>query len=82
MVNGMPASELLGMLNRLFSEFDKLTKTYKVEKIKTIGDAYMGGSNITIRNPKHAESCCEMALAMIEATRKVSKEVGRNIQIR
>ena len=39
MANGMHACEVLNMLNRLFSEFDKLTKQFHVEKIKTIGSS-------------------------------------------
>lgn len=56
--------ELVNLLNQIFSEFDELAVKHGLEKIKTIGDAYLvvGG----LPNPRidHAEAIAEMALDM------------------
>jgi PAS domain S-box-containing protein len=74
--------ELVNLLNKIFSTFDKLADEYGLEKIKTIGDAYMvvGG----LPNPKadHAEAIANMALAMQAAMGKFQAEDDQNLQIR
>lgn len=74
--------ELVNLLNKIFSTFDKLADRYDLEKIKTIGDAYMvvGG----LPNPKadHAEAIARMALAMQEAMDEFKIEHDPNLQIR
>jgi len=59
--------EVVDMLNEIFSEFDHLAEKHGVEKIKTIGDAYMAVAGLPVRNPDHAEAICEFALDMQEA---------------
>jgi adenylate cyclase len=59
----VPPEKLVAMLNRIFSRFDELSVRYGVEKIKTIGDAYMACAGIPIPRPDHAEAVAEMALA-------------------
>ncbi|EMY61500.1 adenylate/guanylate cyclase catalytic domain protein [Leptospira terpstrae serovar Hualin str. LT 11-33 = ATCC 700639] len=46
----MNAEELVGELDTIFREFDRLCKTYRLEKIKTIGDAYMAVGGIPAEN--------------------------------
>jgi len=59
---GVSPTELVDMLNRLFSEFDELTELYGLEKIKTIGDAYMVAAGLPSPRPDHAEAIADMAL--------------------
>ena len=65
----LPAAEVVGLLDRLFSHFDTLTERYGLEKIKTIGDAYMVAAGIPIRRPDHARAIALLALDMVEAAR-------------
>jgi guanylate cyclase len=74
--------QLVAMLNRLFSRFDELSDRYGVEKIKTIGDAYMACAGIPIPRPDHAEAVAEMALAMRDAMEQYNQEFGSTLQIR
>ena len=60
----MSADELVELLNDVFSEFDKLSDRFGVEKIKTIGDCYMVAAGVPLARPDHAEVLAEMALAM------------------
>lgn len=66
----MPAAEVVAMLNSIFSLFDILAEEFSLEKIKTIGDAYMVVGNLPKPNSGHLESMADMALAMQEVFQK------------
>lgn len=55
------------MLNDIFSEFDHLAEKHGVEKIKTIGDAYMAVAGLPVNTPDHATAIVELALDMQDA---------------
>jgi guanylate cyclase len=74
--------QLVVMLNRLFSRFDELSGRFGVEKIKTIGDAYMACAGVPVARPDHAEAVADMALAMREALKEHNREFGSSLQIR
>ncbi len=57
------------LLNELFSSFDRIAEQLELEKIKTIGDAYMMVSGVPSIRPDHAEACANAAFEMIEAVR-------------
>jgi class 3 adenylate cyclase len=57
-------AEVVSLLNRIFSAFDQLTDKYELEKIKTIGDAYMLVSGLPVPRDDHLECLVEMALEM------------------
>jgi len=61
---GLTPQQVFSMLNRIFSSFDELAEKYGIEKIKTIGDAYMvaGGLNTTLTN--YSEAIADMAIDM------------------
>lgn len=56
--------DLVNFLNCIFSSFDLLAEKYNLEKIKTIGDAYMVAAGLPEPRPDHAEAIAEMALEM------------------
>lgn len=60
-----PADELVEQLNNIFSAFDHLADRYELEKIKTIGDAYMVAGGIPTIVPDHTERVARMALDML-----------------
>jgi class 3 adenylate cyclase len=62
----MPAERMVGELNDIFAAFDDITGQEGVEKIKTIGDAYMAVAGISSLQPDHAERCVRAALRMQE----------------
>lgn len=55
---------LIDLLNEVFSLFDRLAEQYGLEKIKTIGDAYMAVAGLPRPRRDHAEAAAAMALAM------------------
>ena len=77
-------SHLVKVLNNLFSAFDLETERYGVDRIKTIGDAYMaiGGLTRTPGAKDHAENAAELAFAMLRAVQRLIDEQGYPIQIR
>ncbi len=74
--------ELVNLLNQIFSTFDELAEQLGLEKIKTIGDAYMVAAGLPIPRADHAEAIADMALAMQTAVERFQSELGENIQIR
>ncbi|MBQ9282805.1 MAG: hypothetical protein IJ207_11530 [Treponema sp.] len=58
------ASEIVTALNELFTRFDERAKEMGVEKIKTIGDAYMAACGVPTSNPDHARIMVEFAKGM------------------
>ena len=78
----MPPDEVVVFLNSVFTAFDKLTEQYGLEKIKTIGDAYMVAAGMPIARADHAQAIADMALAMLEATRKLSDDADQPIEVR
>ncbi len=60
----LPAAEVVGLLDRLFSHFDALAERHGLEKIKTIGDAYMVAAGVPTSRPDHARALALLALEM------------------
>ena len=74
--------ELVRLLNRIFSAFDRLAEHHQLEKIKTIGDAYMVVSGLPVPRADHAEAIANMALDMQREIEKFSQEIGTKFQMR
>jgi class 3 adenylate cyclase len=74
--------QVVQALNKLFSAFDRLAHRYGLEKIKTIGDAYMVAGGLPEPRPDHARAVAEMALAMqAEVVRRVDPS-GQPLAVR
>ena len=70
------------MLNRIFSEFDALAETHGLEKIKTIGDAYMAVAGLPDYRADHAQAAARMAQGMLAAIGRVEVETGETLALR
>jgi adenylate cyclase len=70
---------LVGMLNQVFSCFDELASRHGLEKIKTVGDAYMAVGGLPEPRPDHADAAAAMALAM---RRALAGLAGGRLQLR
>ncbi|WP_445244281.1 adenylate/guanylate cyclase domain-containing protein [Microcoleus sp. OTE_8_concoct_300] len=78
----MSPTELVKRLNVIFSHFDQLAEKYGVEKIKTIGDAYMVVGGLPRPRDDHAEAIAQMALGMQAKIAKLSADTGEKLAIR
>lgn len=74
--------QIIEILNNLFSSFDALAKRLNLEKIKTIGDAYMVAGGLPEEQPDHAVVVADMALGMMEAVRQIGTQIGENLEAR
>jgi class 3 adenylate cyclase len=75
-------SEVVALLNGLFTQFDASAKKHGIEKIKTIGDAYMAVSGLPVPNPDHTKQMMEMALDMLAAVKSYAVQLQLPIAIR
>ena len=66
----MSPSQVFAMLNRIFSAFDELAEQYGLEKIKTIGDAYMVAGGLDDNVTDYSAAIADMALAMRDLLRR------------
>ncbi len=80
--DGRPPNEVVAFLNDLFHRFDLLAQRRGVEKIKTIGDAYMAVAGLPTPAEDHARRMIEMALDMLDEARRCSAETGLTIELR
>lgn len=78
----MSPRELVNLLNQMFSKFDQLTENYGLEKIKTIGDAYMVAGGLPVYKPDHAASVALMALEMQQAIQQFQIDMDESFEIR
>jgi class 3 adenylate cyclase len=77
-----PPSCSMRYLNRVFSQFDRLAEKYRLEKIKTIGDAYMVAGGMPDPQVGHAADVANMALEILDVTRKLSSELREDLAVR
>jgi len=61
--------EVVGFLDEVFTRFDELAEKHDVDKIKTIGDAYMVAGGLSGEGTQYVAAAADMALAMLELTR-------------
>jgi class 3 adenylate cyclase len=73
---------LVENLNRIFSAFDDLCRRLQIEKIKTIGDAYMAAAGVPLPRADHAEVMADFALAMLAALEQVNTAAEVPFQMR
>jgi class 3 adenylate cyclase len=70
------------VLADLFTAFDRLAARHGLEKIKTVGDAYMVAGGLPVPRPDHAQAVAEMALAVREEAGRHRDPAGRPLQVR
>ena len=76
------ATATVDLLSRIVSEFDKLAVHHGVEKIKTIGDAYMVVAGLPDPVPDHTARLARMGLDMLETVERLRAESGLSIALR
>ncbi|MBK9247975.1 MAG: tetratricopeptide repeat protein [Ignavibacteria bacterium] len=76
------AQDLVGMLNGIFSQFDQLARKHGLEKIKTIGDAYMAVCGAPIHIDNHAERTALFALEVADMMNNYSTVTSDKVSIR
>ncbi|RMH02294.1 MAG: response regulator [Chloroflexi bacterium] len=75
-------TELVSLLNEIFTIFDQLIDQYKLEKIKTLGDGYMVAGGLPMPRSDHAEAVVALALDMLKAVAQFNNFHGTSLQLR
>jgi adenylate cyclase len=70
--------QLLDELNTCFSAFDEIMERYKIEKIKTVGDAYLAVSGLPLANSSHASDVINAAIEIREFIKERKQLMGDN----
>ncbi|HAB16567.1 MAG TPA: adenylate/guanylate cyclase domain-containing response regulator [Verrucomicrobiales bacterium] len=78
----LSASETVRLLDDMFSGFDRLADLHGIEKIKTIGDAWMAASGVPRPRPDHVEAAAQLALEMLEFIEGVASRTKHSIRLR
>ena len=79
---GVSAEVLVDVLNDIFTRFDSIADNRGLEKIKTIGDAYMAVAGLPVPVEDHAIRAAHMALDMIEAMDHYNEHSGHQLKVR
>jgi class 3 adenylate cyclase len=80
--NDIAPETLVALLNELFSRFDDLVDKYNLEKIKTIGDAYMVVAGLPDPRDDHAESVAGFAIEMLDILQEYQIEKRKKLRVR
>ena len=78
----MSPNETVHLLNDIFSEFDTLAEKYSIEKIKTIGDAYMAAGGLRGGNTQYVDAMADMALRMQAFVARYTAPNGEKMSLR
>jgi class 3 adenylate cyclase len=78
----LSAHDTVVILNRIFTEYDGLAAHYGLEKIKTIGDAYMVAGGLPRQRTDHAEAIAWLAIDILQATRRLRQELDVDLHLR
>ncbi|HUG46960.1 MAG TPA: adenylate/guanylate cyclase domain-containing protein [Candidatus Limnocylindria bacterium] len=82
MSSHLPATEVVDMLNAVFSAVDELVDRHGLEKVKTIGDAYMVVGGLPSPLEDHVERVADMALDLAGAITRLPPPAGRSVSVR
>jgi adenylate cyclase len=78
----IPAAEMVGLLDQLFSRFDVLVERHGLEKIKTIGDCYMAAAGVPSPCADHASKAALLALEMRDVLAMPAVAGGNGLELR
>ena len=76
------AHRLVEVLDRIFTLFDHLAADHGIEKIKTIGDAYMAVAGLPEPRADHAEAVADMALGLRDGFTRLMEDLGLDLKVR
>jgi adenylate cyclase len=79
---GVSPEILVDVLNDIFTRFDSIADTRGLEKIKTIGDAYMAAAGLPVPVPDHTVRAANMALDMLEAIDSFNQQSHHKLRVR
>jgi len=82
LASALEAERVVEVLDRVFSEFDELCERHGIEKIKTIGDAYMAAGGVPSGDGARLETIVSLALDMLQVVETVGKDLDTDLRLR
>lgn len=82
MASKMTPAELVTLLNKVFSLFDELAERHNLEKIKTIGDAYMVAGGVPIQQLHQTAAVARMAIDMCDSVQVLAHDLNLDLNVR
>ena len=79
---GLNPQQVFAMLNRVFSSFDELAEKYGLEKIKTIGDAYMVAGGLNDQRADFTAALVDLALEMRDLLQRDFQVNAMHLEVR
>lgn len=76
------ADHVVELLNEVFTAFDLLVERSGLEKIKTIGDAYLAAAGVPLPHPQPARAVATLALALRAETQRINENYGTSFRLR
>ena len=80
--DGMSSDAVVGLLNDLFTRFDRIVGEHQLEKIKTIGDCYMVAASVPDTRPAHAREIAAVALELRAEAGRVRFPDGSPVEVK
>lgn len=74
--------EMVRLLNEIFSSFDGLVERHQVEKIKTMGDAYLAAAGLSVQRLDHAEAMVQLGLEMRGTVAEFNRQYETQVRLR
>jgi class 3 adenylate cyclase len=78
----VPPTELVQHLGAIFEAFDEVAGRHGIEKIKTIGDAYMAAAGLPAPQPDHARRMVDAALDMLQSLAALNEQLPEPVALR
>ena len=82
LAHDLPPTDTVALLDRVFAAWDRLADRYGVEKIKTIGDAYMAAAGLPTPREDHLEAIADLALEMGGEAERCAEKSGVPLEVR
>jgi guanylate cyclase len=82
LAEALPPAGVVDLLDGLFTDFDDLVERHGVEKIKTVGDAYMVAAGVPRERADHAHALAALALEMSIAVERHVRDDGSALRLR
>ena len=74
--------KVVSLLDEVFSALDDLADRHGLEKIKTVGDAYMVAGGLPTANPRHAIAVADFALDVLRCLNQMRRDKGHDVKMR
>jgi class 3 adenylate cyclase len=81
-IDHMTSEQAINLINRLIDSFDAVAEKYNIEKVKMVGDSYLGASGLNISRLDHANRCVQFGLELLSSISSFNQRHQTNFSLR